>query len=295
MGAPPKAVVFQQRPVVQQGNHPFTILRRLPNKIKDYIAFPKPNGYQGLHTTVFTGDGGVVEIQIRTEEMHQEAQYGIAAHVLYKEGSGIGGDDDSTQFNRKVAPPPTTRGSSSFEWIRSLIPSFRSDVSETAAAPNTDVARVDEKAATPAAAAAEKDTPKTRRTRYAPAETPEWLSDLESETNNPDFETTIKTDIFTHRIFVFTPRGDAVDLPLNSSPIDFAYAIHSDIGEHVAGAKVNGKMVSLESTLKNGDIVEIQTKKSAYPKQKWLGFAKTTLARRHIRNALEREKKNSVQ
>ncbi len=273
----------------------------LPNKIKDYIAFPKPNGYQGLHTTVFTGDGGVVEIQIRTEAMHQEAQYGIAAHVLYKEGASVSTEDDGAQFNRKVAPPPTNRGSSSFEWIRSLIPSFRSDVSETP--PSTEIATTDKEqtptvanetdTAAPPASTPQKSKPKIRRARYIPAETPEWLSDLEGETNNPDFETTIKTDVFTHRIFVFTPKGDAVDLPLNSSPIDFAYAIHSNIGEHTAGAKINGKMVSLDSTLKNGDIVEIQTKKTAYPKQKWLGFVKTALARRHIRNALEREKKNS--
>ena len=207
-------------------------------------------------------------------------------------------DDDSAQFNRKIAPPPTNRSSSSFEWIRSLIPSFRSDVS-AATPPSTDEAGASEKDAdtsttnTTTSDTAKKIKPKVHRARYTPAETPEWLSDLEDETTNPDFETTIKTDVFTHRIFVFTPKGDAVDLPLHSSPIDFAYAIHSDIGDHIAGAKVNGKMVPLESTLKNGDIVEIQTKKSAYPKQKWLGFAKTTLARRHIRNALEREKKHS--
>jgi GTP pyrophosphokinase len=239
----------------------------LPNKIKDYIAFPKPNGYQGLHTTVFSGDGGlptqggIVEIQIRTKAMHQEAQYGIAAHVLYKE---VGGPD----------MPGVRAGvdrQSSFDWIKSLIPSFRRSAPKDQKAPLE---------------------PARKRARYGAPETPEWLAELEERTNDPDFETTLKTDIFIHRVFVFTPRGDAVDLPINSSPIDFAYAIHSDVGDHISGAKVNGKMVPLDTTLQNGDIVEIQTKKSAAPTQKWLGFAKTTLARRHIRTALEQTKKD---
>ncbi|MEK7109503.1 MAG: TGS domain-containing protein, partial [Patescibacteria group bacterium] len=114
-------------------------------------------------------------------------------------------------------------------------------------------------------------------------------SELEEELNDPDLETTLHSDIFTHRVFVFTPTGDVVDLPLNSSSIDFAYAIHSDIGDHVFAAKVNGKMVPLDTVLHNGDIVEIVTKKSAAPKVKWLDFAKTTLARRHIRIAMEKE------
>ena len=232
----------------------------LPNKIKDYIAFPKPNGYQGLHTTVFSGDGGIVEIQIRTQAMHQEAQYGIASHVIYKE-------------NETAGPQQGTTSGGSFEWIKSLIPSFgRGSV------------------ATPATTMPEEQTRKAR-TRYGTQDIPDWLTELEGERDNPDFETTLRTDIFSHRVFVFTPKGDVVDLPLNSSPIDFAYAIHSDIGDHIFGAKVNGKMVPLDTTLHNGDIVDIQTKKSAAPKTKWLDFAKTTMARRHIRNALEREKK----
>lgn len=224
----------------------------LPNKIKDYIAFPKPNGYQGLHTTVFSGDGGIVEIQIRTQDMHRDAQYGIAAHVTYKENDR-GGE--------------TTGGrQSSFDWIRSLLPGFGKKTKLTAA---------------------------PHRTRYGSGqEIPEWLEELEHEEDDPDFETTLKTDIFSHRVFLFTPKGDVVDLPINSSPIDFAYAIHSDIGDHLAGAKVNGKMVPLDTMLHNGDIVEIQTRKSASPKTKWLDIAKTTVARRHIRNALERGKKS---
>lgn len=218
----------------------------LVGKIKDYIAFPKPNGYQSLHTTVFSGDGGIVEVQIRTREMHREAMYGIAAHVTYKEKTGGG---------------PTGRGTS-FDWIRSLIPGLRR-------APEPE----------------EEST-----THYRAPSTPEWLANFgEKGTTDPDFDTTLKTDLFTHRVFVFTPKGDVVDLPLAASPVDFAYAIHSDLGNHISGAKVNGKMVSLDTVLHNGDIVEIQTKKSAHPTKKWLDFAKTTLARRHIRNAVEGE------
>jgi GTP pyrophosphokinase len=229
----------------------------LPNKIKDYIAFPKPNGYQGLHTTVFTGDGGIVEIQIRTEDMHKEAQYGIAAHVAYKEGATISGG-----------------GQSSFDWIKSLLPSFRRDKKEAAELQ------------------AEQAAPRMSQSRYGGPAAPEWLAELGEEAEDPEFERTLKTDIFTHRVFIFTPKGDVVDLPSGCTPLDFAYAIHSDIGDKVFAAKVNGKLVPLETTLHNGDIVEIQTKKTAHPTKKWLDFAKTTLARRHIRLALEREEKN---
>lgn len=228
----------------------------LPNKIKDYIAFPKPNGYQSIHTTVFSGDGGIVEIQIRTEEMHREAEYGITAHVLYKEEAGTSNQG--------------TSASGSFDWIKSLIPGFRRHVAHS----------------TPEIAAPKKEE---KRSRYGAQGGPEWLSELGEDSQDPDFETTLKTDLFTVRVFVFTPTGDVVDLPSNSSPIDFAYAIHSDIGDHVFAAKVNGKLVPLDTMLHNGDIVEIQTKKTAAPKQKWLDFTKTTLARRHIRIALEKE------
>lgn len=232
----------------------------LPNKIKDYIAFPKPNGYRSLHTTVFTGDGGIVEVQIRTQEMHNEAQYGIASHVAYKEVPG-----KPARQGKSAARQAPSGGS--FDWIKSLIPGFnRAQHSGGEVEPA--------------------DNP---RTRYGAPEAPEWLADLEDELNDPDLEMTLKSDIFTHRVFVFTPTGDVVDLPLESSPIDFAYAIHSDIGDHVAACKVNGKMVPLDTMLHNGDIVEIINKKTAAPKQKWLDFAKTTLARRHIRLAMEKE------
>lgn len=226
----------------------------LPYKIKDYIAFPKPNGYQSLHTTVFAGDGGIVEVQIRTREMHRDALFGIAAHVIYKERGG-----QAVQG----------RGSS-FDWIRSLLPGFR---------------REPQKQETP------RHT-KPERTRYGSASVPEWLQGLEeNELEDPDFDTAMRGDIFSHRVFVFTPHGDVVDLPVAATPVDFAYAIHSDLGDKLAGAKVGGKLVPLDTELHNGDIVEIQTKKNASPKSKWLDFAKTTLARRHIRNALEAEKK----
>ncbi|HEY5382983.1 MAG TPA: HD domain-containing protein [Candidatus Paceibacterota bacterium] len=237
----------------------------LPNKIKDYIAFPKPNGYQSLHTTVFSGDGGIVEMQIRTNKMHQEAQYGIAAHVAYKET----GESE----NRQPASPG--RGGSSFDWIRSLIPGFGRQQKPT-----------EDKASE-----LKDSTLKPERARYGAPSAPEWLADLPEEMEDPDLETTLRSDIFTHRVFVFTPTGDVVDLPARSSPIDFAYAIHSDIGDHVAAAKVNSKMVPLDYELHNGDIVEIVTKKSASPKPKWLDYVHTTLARRHIRLATEKQKK----
>ena len=225
----------------------------LPNKIKDYIAFPKPNGYQSLHTTVFSGDGGIVEVQIRTEVMHREAEFGITAHVIYKDPSAKAAEGRGT----------------SFDWIKSLIPSFRK---------MTPIQKTDKEN-------------ESKRARYGAQGGPEWLEDLSEDSEDPDFETTLKTDIFTARVFVFTPTGDVVDLPSNSSSIDFAYAIHSDIGDHVFASKVNGKMVALDTPLNNGDIVEIVTKKSAAPKQKWLDFAKTTLARRHIRMAMEKAEK----
>lgn len=213
--------------------------RPLPGRIKDYIAFPKPNGYRSIHTTVFTGDGGILEIQIRTEEMHREAEYGIASHLSYKEG-----------YIRKETNP-------NILWIMNLL---RPQV--LGARKNLNQKFVD---------------------------VPQWIKHLaEAElSKEPDeYIETLKSDFFGHRVFVFTPKGDVVDLPIDSSPIDFAYAIHSDIGNHIAGVKVNGKLVSLDTKLKNGDIVEIITKEKSKPTTKWLDLAKTTEARRHIRSVL---------
>ncbi len=222
----------------------------LPNKIKDYIAFPKPNGYKSLHTTVFAGDGGIVEVQIRTREMHQAAQFGIAAHVIYKERPGNPGR------------------TSSLDWIKSLLPGFVRGVQPQ-----------------------KREETQKKRVRYGAPSGPEWLDALDEDVHgvedDPDFETTLKSDLFTHHVFAFTPKGDVVDLPAHSSPIDFAYAIHTDIGDHVFGAKVNGKLVSLDTELHNGDIVEIETRKSSAPKEKWLNLVKTSVARRHIRGVID--------
>lgn len=216
--------------------------RPVPGKIKDYIANPKPNGYQSIHTTVYTGDGGTLEIQIRTEAMHQEAQFGIASHFSYKEGSGYmsGG-----------------RGSG-MEWVRQFLPQRPGQV--------------------------QRNAPKKEDA------VPQWVQQLaafkEEQTDSEEYLENLRDDFFEHRIFVFTPKNDPIDLPLMATPIDFAYAVHSDIGDHIFGAKVNGKLVSLDTALKNGDIVEIITKQNAKPSKKWLDMAKTTVARKHIRAAL---------
>jgi GTP diphosphokinase / guanosine-3',5'-bis(diphosphate) 3'-diphosphatase len=175
----------------------------VPGRIKDYIAFPKINGYQSLHTTVFTGDGSIVEIQTRTEEMHQEAEYGVASHALYKAGE---------KNAKQIAP-----------WIKAMLPH---SVNE------------------------------------------------------------IKKDFLSERIFIFTPKGDVIDLPVGSSAIDFAYAIHSGIGDKMSGAKIDGKFSSINTILKGNEIVEIVMSKNAHPNIKWLEYAKTTEAKRHIRNIL---------
>ncbi|MCW9054680.1 MAG: HD domain-containing protein [Candidatus Pacebacteria bacterium] len=220
--------------------------RPLPGKIKDYIAFPKPNGYQSIHTTVFTGITGAVEVQIRTEQMHHEAEFGIASHISYK----------ADQRGEKHL---------GLDWVRQFLPLL--GVERTAKQNKKENTTVQENIPGWIKQVAEAHTT-TKRGRE------EYLSD-------------IKADFFSHRVFAFTPDGDVIDLPIDSSPIDFAYAIHSDIGDHISGVKVNGKMASLDTKLKNGDIVEVLTKEKSKPSRKWLQFAKTTLAKRHIRSALE--------
>lgn len=189
----------------------------VPGRIKDYIASPKINGYQSLHTTIFTGTGGIVEIQIRTHDMHEKAENGIAAHFVYKENDVVD----------KTIPKE-------LEWIKQL-----------------------------------------------------HELNLNHEDDPEKFLKTIKMDFFKDRVFVFTPKGDIVDLPEESSVIDFAYAIHTDIGDHAQGAKVNGKNTSLGTKLKTNDIVEVQTNKNAKPSSKWLDYAKTSLARKHINTHLK--------
>jgi GTP diphosphokinase / guanosine-3',5'-bis(diphosphate) 3'-diphosphatase len=224
--------------------------RPVPGKIKDYIAFQKPNGYRSIHTTVYTGDGGALEIQIRTEEMHREAQYGIASHLSYKED------------NNYVSAPK----SSGLSWVAQFLP------------------RLSRAPAAPA------NTPEPSKF----GNIPQWVRELAQAQSSDDPDESLealKGDFFTHRVFVFTPKSDVIDLPLGATPIDFAYAIHSEIANKMAGARVNGKMVALEQALRNGDLVEIVTKPNAKPSRKWLEHAKTTLARKMIRAALAAEKR----
>lgn len=198
-----------------------SIWNPLPGRIKDYIAIPKPNGYRSLHTTIFTGLGKVAEIQIKTQDMHAQSAYGIAAHFAYKEKGSKKFEDDKNKF----------------KWIEEL-----------------------------------------KELHYTPGKPQNFIEHL-------------KTDFFNDRIFVFTPQGDVIDLPDGSCPLDFAYSIHSDIGDHTSSAKVNGKMVPIFSNLKNGDIVDIATKKDAHPSSKWLDSVKTTIAKKHVKSYLE---KNSL-
>jgi GTP pyrophosphokinase len=190
----------------------------LPNRIKDYIALPKPNGYRSIHTTIFTGSGGIAEIQVRTNEMHAEAAYGIAAHFAYKENGDKKAKEDKSKF----------------DWIEEL-----------------------------------------KNFKHLGESPEKYIEDL-------------KMDFFSHRIFIFTPIGDVIDLPEDSSAIDFAYAIHSDIGNHVSGSKINNKMSPLSTKLKNGDIVEIITKKDSNPSNKWFEYVKTNTAKKNIRIYLEK-------
>ncbi len=210
--------------------------RPIPGKVKDYIAFPKPNGYQSIHTTIITHRGVTIEIQIRTDDMHRHAQFGIASHFGYKHNEGL-------------AQTP-------LEWLQSLIPNLgkKNDVS---------------------------------------ASSPRWLSELSRvEGEHPEFENfeeILKNDFFAERMFVFTPKGDVIDLPQNATPIDFAYNIHSDVGDAMVGARVNGKQVSLDTTLGNGDVVEIVTSKNSRVRKKWLTVAHTASAKAHIRAALRKQ------
>lgn len=201
-------------------------------RVKDYIASPKPNGYKSLHTTIFVGNGSIAEIQIRTPRMHEEAEFGIASHAIYK--------DKGLRMQ-------------TYEWLNYLLPKSPFDID-------------DEKK----------------------LETPQWiknLGDIQNDTvATQEFLDNLTSDFFSERIFVFTPNGDVIDLPKGSTPIDFAYMIHSEIGNHMSGAKINSKLASLDTTLRNGDIVEIVTKNSASPSSKWLNYAKTAEAKRKIRS-----------
>ena len=194
----------------------------IPGRIKDFIAMPRPNLYQSLHTSV-VGPGGVTfEVQIRTEEMHKIAEEGIAAHWKYKEGSKGPAEDD-----QRIA------------WLRQLV---------------------------------------------------EWQREMK---DSGDFLSTLKVDLYSEEVYTFTPRGRVIVLPREATPIDFAYAIHSDVGSTCVGARVNGAMRPLKTTLRNGDVVEILTQPGHQPSRDWLAVVKTSRARnkiRHVINAVERAK-----
>lgn len=211
------------------------VWRPIPGRIKDYIAFPKPNGYQSIHTSILTHHGITVEVQIRTEQMHREGQYGVASHFSY-----------STQQESAISP---------LEWIRRLLPNLM-------------------------------------KTGTSANSTPRWVQDLtEAQSELAETDTlnrALKEDFFAERMFVFTPKGDVIDLPVGATSVDFAYSIHSSIGDTMSGARINGRMVALETPLKNGDVVEIITKKNGTPNKKWISFAKTANARKHIRSALHK-------
>lgn len=194
----------------------------LIGRIKDYIAMPKPNGYQSIHTTVFAPDGQIVEIQIRTKAMHEQAEFGVAAHWHYSENKGT-----VDYILRRASILPRKE----LVWVNELV---------------------------------------------------KWQHAL---SDNKEIVTGLQTDFFSDRIFVYTPTGDVKDLPHGATPIDFAYAVHTDIGNHFGGAKVNGKIVEISYLLQNGDICEIMTKKNARPKYDWLKFVKTSLAKSKIKSA----------
>jgi GTP pyrophosphokinase len=198
--------------------------RPVPSRFKDYLGNPKTNGYRSLHTTVIGPYGERMEIQIRTQEMDRDAEYGIAAHWKYKEGRQ--GEETEEDQNR-------------FAWLRQLL---------------------------------------------------EWQREL---SDPHEFLDTVKMDLFPGEIFVFTPRGEVINLPRRSSAVDFAYAIHSEVGNRCAGARVNGKMVPLRHTLLDGDTVEIVTNQNQFPRKDWLEFVVSGKARSHIRHAIranERER-----
>ncbi len=200
-----------------------TMWTPIPGRFKDYIAMPKPNMYQSLHTTVIGDTGKPFEIQIRTYEMHRIAEYGIAAHWKYKEG--IASDKEEVNLS----------------WLRQAL---------------------------------------------------EW----QKEASDPkEFMESLKMDLFSSQVFVFTPKGDVIELPAGATPLDFAFKIHSDIGCKCVGAKVNGKMVTIDHKLENGDIIEIVTNpNSAGPSIDWLRIAKSSSARNKIRQWLKKENKTNI-
>jgi GTP diphosphokinase / guanosine-3',5'-bis(diphosphate) 3'-diphosphatase len=202
-----------------------SIWKPLPGRFKDFIATPKLNLYQALHTTVIGPEGRPLEIQIRTPNMHETAEYGIAAHVIYKEGARPKGDPEKEKMT----------------WLRQLL-------------------------------------------------------EAEGDQNATEFLESLKVDLFEDEVFVFTPKGEVKNLSAGSTPLDFAYAVHTDVGHRCVGAKVNGKIVPLHYQLKSGDIVEILTaKQERGPSRDWLAVVRTSRARNKIRAFLKRESREDAE
>ncbi|HVP68570.1 MAG TPA: bifunctional (p)ppGpp synthetase/guanosine-3',5'-bis(diphosphate) 3'-pyrophosphohydrolase [Anaeromyxobacteraceae bacterium] len=205
-----------------------SLWKPVPGRFKDYIAIPKPNMYQSLHTTVVGPRAERIEIQIRTDEMHRVAEQGVAAHWRYKERRGA----DGAKAGKDGIRPADAE---TYGWLRQLL---------------------------------------------------EWQRELSDPT---EFLETVKVDLFADEVFVFTPKGDVKSLPRGATPLDFAYAVHSEVGHKCVGAKVNGKIVPLRYRLKNGDTVEILTSPHSHPSKDWLTFVRTSRAqariRQHIRQA----------
>lgn len=201
-----------------------TLWKPMPGRFKDYIAMPKANMYQSLHTTVIGPDGRPVEVQIRTYEMHQVAEYGIAAHWKYKEGKGVDNSNEAREVDQRL------------NWMRQML---------------------------------------------------DWQKEV---SDAKEFVESVKGDFFGDQsVFVFTPAGDVIELPLGATPIDFAYRVHTQVGHQCVGAKVDGRIVQLDTTLQNGNIVEILTTRGTGPSRDWLKIAQTNQAKNKIRQWFRKE------